>query len=67
MGRRVWSYELKNFFFRDRRSANGPTLEKFWGKPQDAEERSMASTIPRRSFADPLRRPKEVETVELTS
>jgi len=41
MGRRVWIFELKNFLFRDRRRRNGPTLEEFWGAPQDAQERSM--------------------------
>jgi anaerobic magnesium-protoporphyrin IX monomethyl ester cyclase len=41
MGRRVWFTELWNFFFRDRRVAKGPSLQEFWGRPQDAEERSM--------------------------
>lgn len=41
MGRRVWFTELKNFFLRDRRTVSGPTLEEFWGRPQDLEERSM--------------------------
>jgi anaerobic magnesium-protoporphyrin IX monomethyl ester cyclase len=41
MGRRVWFFELRNFLFRDRRTSRGPSLEEFWGKPQDAEERSM--------------------------
>ncbi len=45
MGRRVWPYELKNFFLRDRRLTAGPTLRAFWGDPQDAEEQSMA-TLP---------------------
>ena len=26
----------------DRRTSSGPTLEAFWGAPQDAEERSFA-------------------------
>ena len=42
MGRRVWFSELKNFLFRDRRTRVGPTLEEFWGAPQDAQERSMS-------------------------
>src|SRR5436190_10484155 len=46
MGRRVWFTELKNFFLRGRRVAKGPTLEEFWGKPQDAEERSMIVRLP---------------------
>jgi anaerobic magnesium-protoporphyrin IX monomethyl ester cyclase len=41
MGRRVWFFELRNFLFRDRRLSPGPSLEEFWGAPQDAEERSM--------------------------
>jgi anaerobic magnesium-protoporphyrin IX monomethyl ester cyclase len=38
MGRRVWFHEVKNFFFRDRRVTDGPTLSAFWGAPQDHEE-----------------------------
>jgi anaerobic magnesium-protoporphyrin IX monomethyl ester cyclase len=41
MGGRVWPFELKNFFFRDTRTASGPTLEEMWGAPQEHEERSM--------------------------
>lgn len=42
MGRRVWFHELKNFLFRDRRVADGPTLREFWGAPQDGEEEALA-------------------------
>jgi anaerobic magnesium-protoporphyrin IX monomethyl ester cyclase len=42
MGRRVWFTEIRNFFLRDRRTSRGPSLEEFWGRPQDAQERSMA-------------------------
>jgi anaerobic magnesium-protoporphyrin IX monomethyl ester cyclase len=38
MGRRVWIHEWWNFLFRDRRVSNGPTLEQFWGSPQDKQE-----------------------------
>lgn len=38
MGKRVLLHEWWNFFFRDRRITNGPTLEEFWGKPQDLQE-----------------------------
>jgi len=38
IGRRVWPYEIWNFFFRDRYRRHGPTLAEFWGAPQDAEE-----------------------------
>jgi anaerobic magnesium-protoporphyrin IX monomethyl ester cyclase len=41
MGRRVWPYEILNFF-RDPLVRNGPTVHRFWGAPQDAEEESMA-------------------------
>jgi anaerobic magnesium-protoporphyrin IX monomethyl ester cyclase len=41
MGRRVWPYEIFNFFFRERRVEGGPTLEKFWGALQAHEEESM--------------------------
>ncbi len=41
MGRRVWPFELRNFFFRDRRTTSGPTLEAMWGAPQSSEEQSM--------------------------
>jgi anaerobic magnesium-protoporphyrin IX monomethyl ester cyclase len=45
MGRRVWPYEIRNFF-RERLTKKGPTLEEFWGAPQDAEEESMSTTDP---------------------
>lgn len=38
MGRRVWFHEWRNFFFRDRRTTEGPTLRAFWGEPQDHQE-----------------------------
>jgi len=38
MGRRVWFHEWKNFLFNDRRVDDGPTLRRFWGAPQDAQE-----------------------------
>jgi anaerobic magnesium-protoporphyrin IX monomethyl ester cyclase len=41
MGRRVWPFELKNFFLRDRRTEAGPTVEEMWGAPQAHEEKSM--------------------------
>lgn len=43
MGRRVWPFELKNFFFRDRRTTNGPTVEAMWGAAQSHEEESMVA------------------------
>ena len=59
MGRRVWLHELKNFFLRERRAAAGPTLEEFWGRPQDADERSMALR-PAPARTAPLREPVKV-------
>ncbi len=50
MGRRVWPHEVLGFLFRDKRTANGPTLAEFWGQPQDSEEESM---LPRRPAASP--------------
>lgn len=55
MGRRVLFYEWHNFFFRDRRVKNGPTLEQFWGKPQEHQE------IPLRIPAKELKRSLDSE------
>lgn len=38
MGKRVLIHEWKNFFFSDHRVKDGPTLEEFWGSPQDHQE-----------------------------
>jgi anaerobic magnesium-protoporphyrin IX monomethyl ester cyclase len=38
VGRRVWFHELLEFAFRERRTKDGPTLEEFWGAPQEREE-----------------------------
>lgn len=46
IGRRVWPFEIWNFFFRDRHQADGPTLAQFWGAPQDGEEAAMESRSP---------------------
>ncbi|KQV10373.1 magnesium-protoporphyrin IX monomethyl ester cyclase [Rhizobium sp. Root1203] len=53
MGRRVWFHELSEFAFRRRMVKNGPTLEAFWGAPQDAEEESML--LPARTASMPPR------------
>ena len=47
MGRRVWPHEILGFL-RDRRLKHGPTVEQFWGAPQDSEEESMSSVRPER-------------------
>lgn len=51
MGRRVWPHEVLGFLFRDRRTAQGPTVGQFWGPAQDAEEESMVPH--RKSVAAP--------------
>jgi anaerobic magnesium-protoporphyrin IX monomethyl ester cyclase len=56
IGRKVWPYEVWNFFFRDRRRKAGPTLSEFWGPPQDAEEEAMAA-MPAEAALTPLRSP----------
>ena len=38
MGWRVLLHEWQNFWFRDLRVKNGPTLEQFWGTPQEDRE-----------------------------
>ena len=42
IGRRVWLHEIRCFLFRDRRTQRGPTLEEFWGAPQDRDENALA-------------------------
>ncbi len=41
MGRRVWPHEWFNFFLRERRVATGPTLEGFYGAPQEHLENPL--------------------------
>jgi len=48
MGRRVWLREIVQFIVQDRFLAQRPSLEAFWGDPQDAEEESMTLPAPRR-------------------
>jgi anaerobic magnesium-protoporphyrin IX monomethyl ester cyclase len=38
IGRRVWPYEIWNFFLRDQPHRTGLTLSKFWGRPQIVDE-----------------------------
>lgn len=51
IGRRVWLHEVLCFLFRDRRVEAGPTVEEFWGPPQDAGQEAMnpGRRPPRRS------------------
>lgn len=46
IGRRVWLHEIRCFLFRDRRTAQGPSVAAFWGAPQDAEQNAHASPRP---------------------
>ncbi len=41
MGRRVWPHELFGWLFRDQRTDDGTTLEKYWGASLSHEEESM--------------------------
>ncbi len=41
IGLRVLHFEIGNFLRRERRVKNGPTLQEFWGAPQDAEENAL--------------------------
>lgn len=34
IGRKVWPYEIWHWLFKDRRTARGPTLARFWGMPE---------------------------------
>lgn len=45
MGRRVWPYEIVNFF-RDPLLRKGPSVSEFWGSPQDEEEEALAIRRP---------------------
>lgn len=60
MGRRVWFHEVWQWLTADRRIADGPTLEAFWGAPQEGEEAALA--VPRR--AAPAARPAAASTGE---
>lgn len=37
----VLKFEIGNFLLRDKHEKSGPTLEQFWGAPQDAEENAL--------------------------
>jgi anaerobic magnesium-protoporphyrin IX monomethyl ester cyclase len=41
IGRKVWFHEIWSFLFREQHRKNGPTLEDFWGDPQDEEQFAM--------------------------
>jgi len=54
MGKRVWPFEIKNFFFRDSRTESGPTVEEMWGAPQAHEEKSMVLKIRKKPVAETM-------------
>jgi hypothetical protein len=41
IGRKVWFYEIWSFLYRDHLQKKGPSLEEFWGEPQDGEQYAM--------------------------
>jgi anaerobic magnesium-protoporphyrin IX monomethyl ester cyclase len=41
IGRKVWFYEIWNFIINDHREQNGPSLEEFWGEPQESEQYTL--------------------------
>jgi anaerobic magnesium-protoporphyrin IX monomethyl ester cyclase len=55
IGRKVWVYEIWSFLFRDHLKKDGPSLEKFWGDPQDDEQYAMERYYRMDHFYLPLR------------
>jgi anaerobic magnesium-protoporphyrin IX monomethyl ester cyclase len=41
IGRKVWPYEIWNFFFRDQQQQNGPTVAEYWNMQPNAKETSF--------------------------
>jgi len=41
IGRRVWPFEIWNFFFGERRQQDGPTLAEFWGETYSSKTRTL--------------------------
>jgi anaerobic magnesium-protoporphyrin IX monomethyl ester cyclase len=54
IGRKVWFHEVWSFFFRDHHQKDGPTLEEFWGEPQDGEPYSTERYSNRDDFIYPV-------------
>lgn len=52
MGRRVWLREVLEFALRDRRVANGPTMEELWGAPRGRESALVSLRRPRPAPAE---------------
>jgi anaerobic magnesium-protoporphyrin IX monomethyl ester cyclase len=53
IGRQVWPYEIWHFLFRDHRTANGPTLGQFMGRPQAQESLALDASPPRQDAGHP--------------
>jgi anaerobic magnesium-protoporphyrin IX monomethyl ester cyclase len=47
IGRQVWPYEIWNFFFREKRRKDGPTLAEFWSTPQTHEAETRENSTNR--------------------
>ena len=48
LGWRVWPAEIWNYWFRENRIHDGPTVRQFWGEPQSHEAKAMADAKPKR-------------------
>jgi len=55
IGRKVWPYELWNFFFRDQPQRHGPTVAEYWGNSPEIEEALIRQ---------PLSKNREVEACQ---
>ena len=44
MGRRVWFHEIWGFIFRDKRHSDGPTVEEFWGRTLEHNEKALTDS-----------------------
>lgn len=64
MGRRVFAREWWDFFFRDRRVSDGPTLEEFWGSPREDREIPLR-ILPRERHSKTANSPAPADSVPL--
>lgn len=58
MGRRVWPHQWIEFLFRERRVSDGPSLEEFWGAPQDHLDIPLRIPVRAKRPGPPSRVPK---------
>jgi anaerobic magnesium-protoporphyrin IX monomethyl ester cyclase len=47
IGRRVWPFEIWNFFFNERRQNDGLTLSEFWEKTCDSKIQKLRTSADR--------------------